>query len=186
MELVLVHYSSARPELMLPAWSRIKEFCMRYESDADHAILFEEVTRNYFSATPNMLIYVGLIGGEIAAHAVATIDNYYGHKCVNLLQYWKQDEVKVPDEVKIAVLVDLIRWGKEAGTDKLRIWARNEEIANIFERKYGFKRDQRIIMNTSLTEMADRIAELPAPEEEEEKSWVEEQAQQPQPISPRN
>ena len=159
-ELHIVHHSTDFRHLLLPAWERIKNFCNKYESDADQAIFFEEICKSYWSDSPTIVVYVGLLDDEVKAHAVVTIDNYYGHISLNLLQYWRDEDVRVPQWIKERVVYDMMQMGKDLGVDKLRVWARNEDVANFFVDYYGFERDKKIILNTSLAGFANRLAEL--------------------------
>jgi hypothetical protein len=172
LELQLVHYSFNNAGVIRKAWDRINEFCQKYESEADLDILFEDVMQNYFSSSPRMLIFVLLDNEEIVAHMLVTLDEYYGSRFITIQQYWKDPGVKIPMEIRIAVFQKMGQWGKDNGVSQLRIWAKDSDTADHFE-KYGFTRDQKIIMNTSLKNVADRLAELPKNEEKEEAKWVE-------------
>jgi hypothetical protein len=154
MQLHLVHYSQNCPQLLRQLCERIELFCANYESDADRDILFEQVTKNYFDASPRMLFLVAEEDGKVVAHLVAQIEEYYGARYVSIIQYWRDKGIRIPDEMKADAFRQLIHWGKMMATDKVRIWARNEEVAQVFEKTYGFVRDKRIIMNASLSEIA--------------------------------
>jgi hypothetical protein len=76
-----------------------------------------------------------------------------------MLQYWKDDDFKVPYSFKTAVVEKTIEWASAMGIDDIRIVARNEQVAQIFEKVYGFERSGRIIMNTSLKKFVGRCAD---------------------------
>lgn len=162
MNLFLVHSTTDHPNLLKPMLERIEKFCDRFGSEADPNIFFEAIARSYFSETPDMLLFAAVQEGNIVAHALYTFENFYGHKYVNMMQYWVDEECKVSYQFKEMVFRDVAAWAKEIGTDDVRIWARNEEVADLFEKVYGFERSEKVIMDTSLKKVADRIAELPS------------------------
>jgi len=176
-----VHFAFNNPGLIKRLWDRVSEFCRRYESESDREILFEEMMANYFNSNPRMLMFVCLDDEEnIVGHLIATIDEYYGSKFITIHQYWKDPGIKIPDNLKAEVFIALGRWGELCGTDKVRVWARNSTVANLFE-KYGFERDKKIIMNASIKDVANRLAELQPNEENGEPAWAEAAGETPKP-----
>lgn len=168
MEVYLVHYSTDHPNLLKRLLERIEQFCSRYESEANPDIFFEALTESYYSVSPGFLMFAGIEDGKMIGHAVYSMENFYGHKYVNMMQYWVDPDCKIDYKFKEKVFRDVKVWADEAGTDDVRIWARNEQVAELFEKVYGFERSEKVIMETSLVKVADRIAERrPAKKEEE-------------------
>jgi hypothetical protein len=181
MELLRVHYSLNGRGYLREFIRRVERFCEKYESESDLDVLFESITESYYSDRPGIICYLGVENGISVAHSMISLEQFFGHHYINMLQYWRDPSVKVPYKIKEMVFREIIKWGREMGIDDMRIWARNEEVAQLFENVYGFERSEHIIMNASLEKVADRIAELPLPEEKE-KTWeVAETPDQAQP-----
>lgn len=152
MKVVNVHASNPEARgLLRPLVERIIDFCIKYESEADPEIMYEEIVKSYVMPSPPMALFAAVDDdGKIVSHMVATIEVFFGSRSVSILQYWKDDEVKVPDEMKFQVFEALRDWGEACGATRFRVYARNEVVAKIFETKYGFQRDRKVMMNTPL------------------------------------
>jgi len=159
MELLAVHYTSAVPGLALRTWRRMEEFCERYESESDINMLFDEFMNSYFSDSPYMIPFVIVDNGEIIAHAVVTMENYYGNKYINIFQHWKNRGCTIPSDLYTEFFSTIKKWGELHGTDRVRLWARNESVARLFRRGLGFERDEKVIMNSSLSLLEKRMTD---------------------------
>lgn len=168
MDVQLVHSTVGNTELLLELGTRAGEFCGRFDSEADPGLLFAEIAENHFSDFPSMLCFVGHVDGEMKAHVIFRIENFMGHRFVNVMQYWHDDGAQVPVEFKHDVFEIVLNWAASAGIDDVRIWARNEGVAKIFEGIYGFRRREIVIMDASLREIANRMSELLPGEEKGE------------------
>jgi hypothetical protein len=169
MDLKLVHSTGDQGYLHMFT-ERALSFNERYDSDADPNIFAETIAAEYFNPQPKMLCFIVMAGSVPVAHCMFVIEEFYGDHVVNMLQYEKDDGWKVPNEFKAEVYQFVVDWCSLMGVKKIRIIARNDEVARIFEKKYGFERSERVIMNQSLQKVADRMAELPTtPESKEDK-----------------
>lgn len=151
MKIIIVHASTpgARSYFRC-ALDRIVDFCRKYESEADPELMYSEVCRNFFLENPSMVVFVGLNErGAIVAHLLAAIEEYFGNRRVTVLQYWKDHGESIGLDQKAEVLEAVAQWGQRCGATEMKIYARNEQVAQIFE-KYGFKRDKKVIMNAPL------------------------------------
>lgn len=144
MKFLVLNYHWGQRGLLFEYLQRIKSFCERYGTDADVIVMMEYITGMYYNKTPSMMLFVIVDEDEkIIAHALVSIEDFFGSKYINILQY-ERDE-KFPGDEKKKFFDFITEWGLTNGADRIKIQARNEAVAGLFE-KYGFSRSERVLM----------------------------------------
>ena len=133
---------------MPDALVRIRDFCGKYDSDADPGLLCCAVAQDTWAATPRHLLLVGVEDGQAVGHLLATIEEYYGNRVVMVAQLERDRNIgTLSDELYAEGIQQVVDWGKALGAVGLRVWARTDRVAKLFARRLGFKPSPRVLMN---------------------------------------
>lgn len=138
--------------LMPEALSRVRTFCRKYDSDADADLLCAHIKRNFDSTSmpePNLLLLVGVQGGRMVGHLLASLDEWCGSRHLSILQYEADQGVAPPVGLMRAVLDQLGEWARQRGATAIQLLARNPALVRAFQRHYGF-RVEKTLMRRSL------------------------------------
>lgn len=130
---------------LIPLCNRVKDFCKDFDSDADPDILAEAVAEAYFRETPGLLPFIVEEDGEIVAHAIVTVESYYGNINVNIPQFQKNKGTTIPPEIYEQFFTLITSWAKANGAGEIRMTARNKAVARVLGR-LGFYESERVFM----------------------------------------
>lgn len=173
MQLVFVHSTNASSRVYLKqVTDRVVDFCNKFDSDADPNVLFEAVTRSFYDPSPSLLLLAAVNdAGCVVAHLIGSMEEYFGSRYVNVLQFWKDSGVTLPAELKEKAAGALVAWGHANGTDTLRVWARNRWVAEHLKKDYSLVEEERVILSAPL-------GSIPIPWAERSEAEVESENEQ--------
>jgi len=122
---------------------RVKEFCTKYDSDADSDALCRFLRLSFVSDKPTAFMAVGLDGdGVVVGHLLAIVEQWFGKPVCTILQLESED--KIPKEVWDDTMSALRTFGKVHNIEFFQLAARSEAAARLF-RRYGFQRTRTIM-----------------------------------------
>jgi hypothetical protein len=145
MNLVIVnsHFNSG---YLIQVMERVRNFCIQFESDANPDIFCEAVAEAYFRENPGLYSFAVVDdAGKVVAHAIVTVENYYGTITINIPQFWKDKGVQIPGELYDRFFELVIGLAKANKATKIRMSARNSAVARVLGR-LGFKDTGRVVM----------------------------------------
>jgi hypothetical protein len=138
---------------------RIVSFCEKYDSDADPGFLAIAVAQSVVLDQPRYLLLLGfaetdeLRSDVPMAHLLATLEEYHGRRVVMISQLEHDpDAGRFSDEVYTEGLRQVREWALSLGASTIRVWARTEQVARVFEKRAGFVRSPRVLMTLELDE----------------------------------
>lgn len=147
MRLVFAHGKWGERRILLDLLERIVSFCQSFHSDADPYILAEAAAEAYFSESPGMIMFAAVDdSGKVVAHLLASMEDYYGKKSVNVIQYWKDSGVKLPDHIYAGFWSFVNTWAEFNGAEDIKMTARNRAVADVLA-KHGFTETGRVLMS---------------------------------------
>ncbi len=132
------------PELI----RRVREFCTKYDSEGDPVAVDATIRTEFVRPTPGVVGFLHLdeLGTPIG-HLLASVGDWMGTKIVTILQV-ESDRVTPP--LAEAMLDWLSRWGTKNGAKSIHCTTRNEALARLFSKKYGFERGM-VLMRRPIT-----------------------------------
>jgi hypothetical protein len=120
---------------------RIRDFCVKYDSDANGARLSRDVEQDFASDEPKRFFMVLAChpGPKVVGHLLATRDYYYGQTyCyVHQMEIDKNAGVTMPQEQRVFALVK--EWAKEIKALGLRAAAQTPAHVRRLKTLYGFE-----------------------------------------------
>jgi len=160
VNITLIHSTHGRRGLLMQFCDRLRKFCVKYGSDANPDALAEAAAQAYFSDTPGMLCFAIVEDGKIVAHAIVTLEGYYGKVSVNIPQFWKDPGTKIDNEIYREFFRFVSGWARYNGADVIRMTARSGAVATVLA-KHGFTETGRVLMSRPLDkeEVWERVGE---------------------------
>ena len=143
--------------LMPQTLERIKNFCLRYDTDSDPKKLAESVQVSFASGNNGVLIMVAVEQYRVVGHLLATMDSWFDKKFITILQYEIDSDSGIDTGFLQAGFNRIKKWGKEQGAQAIHINARydkdqelfNQSLVRMFETFYGFE-PHKILMRGEL------------------------------------
>lgn len=130
---------------------RLREFCLKYDSDANTTMLLQAYQQHFLSDTPQMLAFVLLDAGVMVGHLLVSIDVWMGCKVCSILQYEKEGTTLIPREQLRQTLEGIATWGRSQGALHFQALVRRPDLVKAFQGVYDF-RSFAMILRKSLTE----------------------------------
>ena len=122
------------------ALRRAVAFIKKYRLDPDPEVFWHTLANQMVQAQPTMLTIIGVEDGRVVGHLIAELQNNYGYLIVNIIQ-WEVDE-GIHHMQKGKALREgweiVNGWAAMNEADKIRCWAMNKEVAQMFQ-KLGFE-----------------------------------------------
>lgn len=105
--------------LMPEFLDRVKEFCLKEDTDSDATLLTETIMRDFVAEQHVFALMVGIAESRVCGHLLASIDRWYEKRFCTVLQYkWDKG---------LGVSRGLI----QAGFDSLSDWANLNQCVEI-------------------------------------------------------
>lgn len=134
---------AAMPELE----RRIRDFCVRHDTDLPADLLIRSVHASYIADVPNMLVILAIDDGQVIGHLLVDLADWGGRKVATIVQYALDG--MVPIEVLRKGLGLIEQWARGRGCQAVQVLAISEELARAYGRFYGFRR-HRVLMRKRL------------------------------------
>lgn len=126
---------SMMPELQ----RRVKAFCETYDGEADPVVVVAILKQSFVSPTPGMVGWLHLDEfGKVIGHCLLTVGDWMGTKIVTVLQL--ELERSLTPELGAAMMSWIERFGRANQAKHIHCTTRNEAIARLFARQYGFSK----------------------------------------------
>lgn len=140
------------------ALRRAVAFIKKYNLDPDPEVFWHCLASQMAQPQPTMLTVIGIEDGRVVGHLIAEVQDNYGCIIVNIIQ-WEMDN-GIHHMQKGKALREgwniVNGWAALNGAKKIRCWAMNETVAQMFE-KLGFDDTGYTIMDVSVTS---KVAEV--------------------------
>ena len=155
MRIAFVHKTvPGSHKLLWEAIKCVRSFAEKFGTWTDIDNLSSQIAIAYGSDTPPIMLLVALDDDErVRSHLIAVLDDFFGSRTMCILQWEKDKDFDLPAELKLEAIEYLRLWATHNGVDKIRIFARNDRVAQLFESRYGFTRDERVQMTASFDDI---------------------------------
>jgi hypothetical protein len=152
-----IHIQNGNIMLGMLALARVHRFCSLYGSDANPDTLVWAVFQNLYKDTPDHFLFTTEHG---RAHMLFALESYYGGEFrLSILQ---TEIDKNCQHDRAALYLEGMKQAaglcKSLGLKKIRIMARNQEVAEKFSKRIGFKDLERAVMEVSAEEIEEWMA----------------------------
>lgn len=129
--------------LMPDFLERVRQFCIKYDTDNEPDILARSVMLDFVRDEPGFFIMVAVRDYNIVGHLLACISTapWGTKKRLAVLQHKDDEGAKIPEELLQAGLKMLVRWGREQGATQMTTVATNKEVERRLHVFYGFETD---------------------------------------------
>jgi hypothetical protein len=129
-----------RHSLLGSALKRIREFCAKFDTDANGKFLAKAVEQDFAKERDHeFYVLVAIRGSEIVGHLLAHLDFYYGGRIVFVMHLELDRRCRLTLEELKGALEDVAAWGQTWGAKKMGAAALTERHRRRLEKVFGFR-----------------------------------------------
>ena len=133
---------------------RVYNFCQKYDSDADPAMLCAAIKREFIEPNPKSAIILAMDTDESGVtkpvgHLLVSLESWYGTKMATIVQYEVDGGTKIPRAQLRECFGKVERWALLSGAKFLQCMARGPKEARAFSIFYGMQ-PQRTMMRKTI------------------------------------
>lgn len=123
------------PELL----RRVREFCDKYDSEADARIVGEMIQAQFVKDTPGIVGMLHVVDGRATGHMLCSVGEWMGTRIATVLQL--ELGRSLDRSLSDAVLAWVNVWAYENGAKFVHCLVREEAAVRLFRQRYGFDRE---------------------------------------------
>lgn len=146
--LILEQTDATAWQLMPELLRRTYDFCQKYDSDANTAMLLGSIKQAFVLPTPGIVGMLLLMEGKgVVGHLIVTLEEWMGCRMATIVQI--ESDIPLTHDIVDGPFEFLNDWAVFSGARYFQCLARNDTVARLFQQKYGFER-KRILMRKRL------------------------------------